>query len=156
MDRRGLPRTPNTQFYGPTRFVGLAPKKLYTANEGFRREFSTNILSYFIDMDRVIEVDLDQQAVTGIVVEQEGVAFSRIFPISTCIQALTHVNFERGELVPDRVAMTLPRVISEAMREASGPRTPGPGCFRTQNIIFLVINSFYQDRCVVYSLYTNS
>lgn len=71
-----LPNNPAKQFYGPVRFVGVAPKKLYIADEGFRWQFTTNIDGNPINVDRVIEVDLDQQTITGVGLEGEATFFT--------------------------------------------------------------------------------
>lgn len=71
----GLPSNPAKEFYGPTRFVGVAPKKLYIADEGFRWEYTTQQTANPINVDRVIEVDLDQKAITGVGLEGEATFF---------------------------------------------------------------------------------
>jgi hypothetical protein len=52
-----LPSSPSTQFYGPKRFLGVAPGKLIVADEGALS--GANI-------DRVAEVDLDSGTIAGI------------------------------------------------------------------------------------------
>lgn len=52
-----FPTSPSTQFYGPKRFLGVAPRKLIVADEG---SFSG------ANIDRVAEVDLDSGAIDGI------------------------------------------------------------------------------------------
>lgn len=44
-----FPSSPNTQFYGPTRFLAIAPRKLIVADEGNDGS----------EINRVVEVDLD-------------------------------------------------------------------------------------------------
>ena len=59
-----IPQDENSsQLYGPIRFVGIAPKKLYVADEGF----SWNGISGtpVVNVDRVVEIDLDTQAISG-------------------------------------------------------------------------------------------
>lgn len=71
----GLPTNPSKEFYGPTRFIGVAPKKLYIADEGFRWEYTTQQGANPINVDRVIEVDLEEQAITGVGLEDEAAFF---------------------------------------------------------------------------------
>lgn len=52
---------PSKHFYGPTRFVALAPRKLIFADEG--------IIGDTIDINRVVEVDLDTWSVSGVSAE---------------------------------------------------------------------------------------
>lgn len=62
------------QFYGPTRFIGLAPKKLYVMDEGFQWSGTPN--SAVANVDRVMDVDMEEQAVTGAGLEDEVAFFS--------------------------------------------------------------------------------
>jgi outer membrane protein assembly factor BamB len=71
----GLPSNPSKEFYGPTRFVGVAPKKLYIADEGFRWEYTTQMTGNPINVDRVVEVDLDQHAITAVGLEGAATFF---------------------------------------------------------------------------------
>lgn len=55
-----MPTSPSTQFYGPQRFIALAPRKLIIADEGF--DGNANV-------DRVVEVDLDSWSISAIGLE---------------------------------------------------------------------------------------
>lgn len=54
------PTSPSTQFYGPQRFIALAPRKLIFADEGY--DGTSNV-------DRVVEVDLDSWSISAIGLE---------------------------------------------------------------------------------------
>jgi hypothetical protein len=69
-------------FYGPIRFVGLAPKKLYVADEGFY--WSGVGGSALQDVDRVVEIDLEPEAVSGIGQRGAVVFFSKYTDIVLC------------------------------------------------------------------------
>ena len=66
----------NTRFYGPIRFVGVAPKKLYIADEGFYWQETEVFPSNVSNIDRVVEVDLEKRAITGTGFEGEVGFFS--------------------------------------------------------------------------------
>jgi hypothetical protein len=51
-----LPNAPSKQFYGPKRFLGLAPRKLIIADEGAVSG---------VDIDRIAVVDLDSGTISG-------------------------------------------------------------------------------------------
>jgi hypothetical protein len=54
------PTPPSTDLYGPDRFIGVAPKKLYVADEGFRFEDDPQqSWNYVTDVNRVVEIDLE-------------------------------------------------------------------------------------------------
>ncbi|HRZ90386.1 MAG TPA: hypothetical protein P5117_12975, partial [Spirochaetia bacterium] len=59
----GTPSSPSSQFYGPSRFLAITPRKLIVSDEGFDGS----------NLDRIVEVDLDTgfvsklQVTTGVV-----------------------------------------------------------------------------------------
>jgi hypothetical protein len=59
-----FPDRPETQFYGPKRFIGIAPKKLYVADDGFTVTGSYGNQTE-VNQNRVVEVDLDAKAISG-------------------------------------------------------------------------------------------
>lgn len=68
-DANRFPANPQTQFFGPRRFVAVAPRKLIILDDGF----TVGVIPYYpyVDQDRVIEIDLDDQSVVAI--GQDGV-----------------------------------------------------------------------------------
>ena len=57
-DANKLPTNPATQFYGPVRFVAIAPKRVYVADDGFSWDGLKGGLHY-TDVDRVVELDAE-------------------------------------------------------------------------------------------------
>ena len=51
-----LPSSPNSQFYGPSRFLAIAPRKLIVADEGNDGS----------EINRIVEIDLDDWSFSGI------------------------------------------------------------------------------------------
>lgn len=65
----------NVQFFGPARFVGVAPKKLYLADEGFTWLESSNFPGNPTNVDRVVEVDLESHKITAVGLDGEATFF---------------------------------------------------------------------------------
>ena len=61
----GLPTLPEQEFYGPARFIGVAPKKLYIADEGFTWVDTENYADPASNLDRVVEIDLETGKIMG-------------------------------------------------------------------------------------------
>jgi hypothetical protein len=69
-DSNNFPTSPATQFYGPMRFIGIAPKKLYILDQGF----SWNGIHYgnnYAAVNRVVELDLETGAISDTGIENE-------------------------------------------------------------------------------------
>lgn len=75
------PTSDGTQFYGPTRIVGIAPKKLYIIDEG--GVFDSNTYAY-LDIDRVVELDTESGSITKVGLEGESSFFTVYSYISIC------------------------------------------------------------------------
>ncbi len=62
-----FPSSPQTQFYGPARFIGLSPGKLYVADDGYTSPTS--------NANRVVEVTLDPLSISGVSAVPSDVTF---------------------------------------------------------------------------------
>lgn len=60
-DSNKFPTNSSTQFYGPVRFVGIAPKRIYVADDGFSWDGEKGGYHYF-DVDRVVEINAETGA----------------------------------------------------------------------------------------------
>jgi hypothetical protein len=70
-----VPTSPATEFYGPARFVGVAPRKLYVADEGFSWEDSPSYYDQVTDVNRVVEINLDTGEIEAIGLNGEATFF---------------------------------------------------------------------------------
>jgi hypothetical protein len=61
------PTDPSSQFYGPARFIGIAPGKLYVADDGYS--------SPYANANRVVEVTLDPLSISGVSAVPSNVTF---------------------------------------------------------------------------------
>lgn len=61
-----FPTSPTTQFYGPQRFVGIAPKKLYLIDEGFSWDGGHYAIGHYAGVHRVVELDVEKRAISAI------------------------------------------------------------------------------------------
>jgi len=60
------PLTPASQFYGPRRFVAIAPKKLYIADDGFSWDGTRYTGNAFTNVNRIIEIDTEGKSISAI------------------------------------------------------------------------------------------
>jgi hypothetical protein len=65
-DANQLPTDPASQFYGPVRFVGIAPKKLYIADDGYSVTGTYPAPQTQVNQNRVVELDTDTGAFSAI------------------------------------------------------------------------------------------
>lgn len=63
-DGNNFPVFPNSQFYGPKRFVAVAPKRLYIFDNGFSWNGSY-YGNYFINVYRVAEIDRESRSIVN-------------------------------------------------------------------------------------------
>jgi len=63
-DFENFPVDAGTQFYGPRRFVAIAPKRLYVADDGFSWDGSY-YGNYFVDVDRIVALDTETGSVVA-------------------------------------------------------------------------------------------
>lgn len=69
-DANQLPTDPTSQFYGPVRVVGIAPKKLYIADDGYSLTGSAPSTTQ-VNKNRVVELDTETGAFSAIGLEDE-------------------------------------------------------------------------------------
>jgi hypothetical protein len=64
-DTNNFPTSPSSQFYGPVRFVGIAPRKLYVMDDGFTWNGSNaGGTNPYDNVNRVVEVDTSLNTIT--------------------------------------------------------------------------------------------
>lgn len=86
-DSSHYPSDPATQFYAPRRIIGIMPKKLFIADDGFWWDGVGHNSDYvFVNKDRVMEVDTAAHtvAVSGLNVSGTVGFFNDFSPVNVC------------------------------------------------------------------------
>lgn len=78
------PTPDSTQLYGPVRFVGLAPRKLYILDEGGVWDGETYSGYGYSDIDRVVELDLDGGVISAVGLSGTSEMYERYDQIFIC------------------------------------------------------------------------
>jgi hypothetical protein len=77
-DINNFPTDPSRQFFLPYRIVGIMPKKLYVADDGFSWTGQVNG-TYLVNQDRVMEVDTESRLTSSVSLDIGAVGFFHDF-----------------------------------------------------------------------------